>query len=47
MVKKIVLMFGEEVSNKQVHRTPGTPGLGFIKVERDEEKVSPDKHSCY
>ena len=47
MVKKIETMFGEEVSKKQVYRTPGTPGLGLVKVQNEEEKVSPEKHSRY
>ena len=47
MVRKIETMFGEEVSKKQVYRTPGTPGLGLVKVQSEEEKVSSEKHSRY
>ena len=47
MVRKIETMFGEEVSKKQVYRTPGTPGLGLVKIQSEEEKVSPEKHIRY
>jgi hypothetical protein len=47
IVRKIETMFGEEVSKKEVYRTPGTPGLGLVKVQSDKEKVPPEKHSCW
>jgi hypothetical protein len=47
MARKIETMFGEEVSKKQVYKTPGTPGLGLVKVQSEKEKVPPEKHSHY
>jgi hypothetical protein len=46
-VRKIETMFGKEVSKKQVYWTPGTQGLGLVKVQSEDKKVSPEKHSRY
>ena len=47
MVKKLEKTFGGEVSKRQVYRTPGTPGLGLIKVKEEKDKIDHDKQSRY
>ena len=39
MVKKIDKTFGEEVDSKQTYQTPGSPGLGLVKVKEEENKI--------
>jgi hypothetical protein len=46
MIKK-KQVFGEEVTSKQVYKTPGMPGLGLVKLTEELEKVSPEMQSRY
>ncbi len=39
MIKKIEKTFGEEVNSRVTYKTPGTPGLGLVKVNEEDQKI--------
>jgi hypothetical protein len=39
--------FGKAVENLQTYRTPGTPGVGILRPETDEEKITDEEQSEY
>ena len=47
MVKKIDKTFGKEVDSKQTYQTPGSPGLGLVKVKEEENKIEKSLQSRY
>ena len=47
MIKKIDKTFGDEVSKLQRYRTPGTPGLGLVKVQEEGSRIPKEKQSRY
>jgi hypothetical protein len=47
MIKKIERTFGEETKKLQSYRTPGTPGLGLVKVTEIEEKIPEEMQRRY
>ena len=47
MIKKIIKTFGEEVNKRVRLKTPGTPGLGLIKVTDTGNMLPKDRHGRY
>jgi hypothetical protein len=39
--------FGKTVEKLQTYRTPGTPGIGILRPETEEEKISDEEQSEY
>ena len=47
MIKKIEKTFGEEVKSRQEYKTPGTPGMGLVRAEENEDVVDKELHARY
>ena len=47
MIKKLEKVFSEEVKNRQVYKTPGTPGHRIAKPKEGEAMIEPEKQSRY
>ena len=47
MMKKLEKNFRDEVKGLQMYRTAGTPGLGLVKPQSEEDKVDAEKQSRY
>ena len=47
MIKKIIKTFKDEINKRVRLKTPGTPGLGLIKVTETENMLPKDRHGRY
>ena len=47
MIKKLEKKFGERVKHLREFHTPGTPGQGLFKAEKDDPGLSPEDQTVY
>jgi hypothetical protein len=47
LINNLEAKFGDEVKNKMVYKTPGTPRLKIVCPENDEDIIEPKMQSRY
>ena len=47
LIKNLESKFGKEVENMQRYQTPGTPGKGVVRPEKETDKINPEEQKKF